>query len=225
MPKNPPKSALPQISLEWEVVRAACLWLSGGLLLAVALWMGSREYLRYLLQWDSQQRQAISNLQKELSNVKEALAIVNTDYYSDFQKFNKNGFFKSTDIPAEEQRLAALEQINERIEAITNKLKIPFKNHSLAERLNYELPTEFSLPDKLKIYSAQLTLELGMLHEDDLLNFINQLNQQSPPGLFNWQRCELQRKAEFNFKDAQHVNISAVCKLQWYTALELMPTP
>ncbi|MDD2814624.1 MAG: hypothetical protein PHP00_02660 [Thiotrichaceae bacterium] len=224
MPKNPPKSALPQISLEWEVIRAAFLWLSGGLLLAVALWMGSREYLRYILQWDNQQHQTINSLQKELASVKEALAIVNTDYYSDFQKFNKNGFFKSTDIPIEEQRLAALEQINEHVEAIASKLRIPYKNHSLAERLNYELPSEFSLPDKLKIYSAQLNLELGMLHEDDLLNFISQLNQQSPPGLFNWQHCELQRKPEFNFKDVQHVNISAVCKLQWYTALEI-PTP
>lgn len=222
MPKNPPKSALPQISFEWEVMRAAFFWLSGGLLLAVALWMGSREYLRYILQWDNQQRQTINSLQKELASVKEALAIVNTDYYSDFQKFNKNGFFRSTNTPVEEQRLAALEQINERIEAITSKLRIPYKNHGLAERLNYELPSEFSLPDKLKIYSAQLNLELGMLHEDDLLNFITQLDQQSPPGLFNWQHCELQRKPEFNFKDVQHVNISAVCKLQWYTALEIL---
>jgi hypothetical protein len=194
-------------------------------LLAVALWMGSHEYLRYILQWDNQQRQTINNLQKELGNVKEALAIVNTDYYSDFQKFNKNGFFKTTDVPFEEQRLAALEQINERIEAITNKLRIPYKTYSLAERLNYELPSEFSLSDKLKIYSTQLNLELGMLHEDDLFNFISQLSQQSPPGLFNWQHCELQRKPEFNFKDAQSINISAVCKLQWYTALEVMPTP
>jgi hypothetical protein len=224
MPKNPPKSALPQISLEWEVIRAAFLWLSGGLLLAFALWMGSREYLRYILQWDNQQRQTINNLQKELANVKEALAIVNTDYYSDFQQFNKTGFFRATELSIEEQRLASLEQINESIEAIASKLRIPYKNHSLAERLNYELPSEFSLPDKLKIYSAQLNLELGMLHEDDLLNFISQLNQQSPPGFFNWQHCELQRKPDFNFKDAQHVNISAVCKLQWYTALEI-PTP
>ncbi len=68
----------------------------------------------------------------------------------------------------------------------------------------------------LQLFSSQMRLRLGLLHEGDLLKFL-QLLEARHSGIFELNACTLQHShndAEIHLHDS---NILALCELRWYS--------
>lgn len=70
--------------------------------------------------------------------------------------------------------------------------------------------------ENFQLVYSDVTLNMELLHEGDLLNVLRELNSQAD-GLFNIKECQLLRKSQTIVFDAKQPNITATCKLHWYT--------
>jgi len=66
-----------------------------------------------------------------------------------------------------------------------------------------------------QIYTSAMKLEMGLLHEYDFSNLLDELDKHAA-GLFSVSSCSFTRQKEIKF-DLHAKNISASCKLLWYT--------
>jgi len=70
-----------------------------------------------------------------------------------------------------------------------------------------------------QILSSSMKLELGLLHELDLIRLISKLRES--PGLFHVSSCELDRVGDDDAIQAEKPNLLGKCTLNWFS----MPTP
>lgn len=68
----------------------------------------------------------------------------------------------------------------------------------------------------LQLFSSLMRLRLGLLHEGDLLKFI-QLLEARHSGVFELSACTLQRNHSDTEIHLQDSNIMAMCEIRWYS--------
>ncbi len=67
-----------------------------------------------------------------------------------------------------------------------------------------------------QLYASTMTLNLGLLHEGDLLQLLQALDREAL-GQYSIKRCQLQRASENIDTSGQLANLSAECTLDWWT--------
>ena len=67
-----------------------------------------------------------------------------------------------------------------------------------------------------QLYASTMTLNLGLLHEGDLLQLLQALDREAL-GQYSIKRCQLQRASENIDTGGQVANLSAECTLDWWT--------
>ncbi len=72
------------------------------------------------------------------------------------------------------------------------------------------------MPGTFRVYQSDMLLHFGLLHENDLLNFFEQLRQ-THVGLFQIEQCTLQRIPANNINFGMQPNLEADCTLRWLT--------
>lgn len=130
-------------------------------------------------------------------------------YYQRYKELQELGFV------GRESRLDWIETIR----LAAKGLDLPNVSYSLEPQLEVVRPVESASPDtEIQIYLSRLELELGLVHELDLLQFVRRLEQEAP-GLMKIDRCDLSRRAASTEKLVAETNIVASCSLMMFSVI------
>ncbi len=128
-------------------------------------------------------------------------------YHRRYERFQAQGFI------GEESRLDWIETLR----VAARDLKLPILTYSLEPQQNVIPPVPSSSADvDIQIYLSTLTLEIGLVHELDLLRLFDEL-QARAPGLIKVDGCTLSRQSEPDSLQAVDPNFIARCSLGMFS--------
>ena len=103
------------------------------------------------------------------------------------------------------------------IETLRNsgqEIQIPSVAYQISSQSEYD--NHFPVTQgSFKIYVSSMDLNLQLLHEGDLVNLMQKLNDNAN-GMYSIRSCELDRKNEVIKRTTNTSNISAKCELEWF---------
>jgi hypothetical protein len=218
MTKNNPKLDKITIKIDWSAFSYALAVLFISLLASGGFIFVSYEYVSELHDWKTRQQQVLASADRKYREVEESVAVLTSDDFNQFNRLVTQGFFKITQgVTLEEMLLETTEQIKAVLDVILPRFKIPSVKWKFAnQQTPYELPL---VKTAMQVYRMPLTLELGILHEGDMLNLLQAIEDQKNVGVFNIQNCEIKRLSDNVV--ATKVNkpyFEAVCVLNWFMA-------
>lgn len=130
-------------------------------------------------------------------------------YHRRYQRFHNLGFV------GRESRLDWVETLR----TTSNALNVPRVSYSIEPQLEVIPPVNSVFGgDGIQLRASKVQLEMGMLHELDLLRFFDTL-QANAPGLLKVDKCELAWQAETGARASTDVNLSATCAIQLYSLI------
>ena len=121
------------------------------------------------------------------------------------------GMLRSQGFVANERRVDLLEVLREAGEEI-GLLSL---RYSLEPQTAVSLPPEFA-QEPVTLYSSVLQLELGLLHELDLLQLFSRVRSRAP-GLFSVEQCSLVRQGGDGKPSYSDANVGASCSVKVYS--------
>lgn len=216
MTKNNPKLHKIKIQIDWSAFSYAIIILLISLLASGGFIFISYEYISELHDWKIRQQRILTNTEKKYHEVEESVAILTSDDYNQFNQLVARGFFKmAQEVTLEEILLESTEQIKNVLDSILPQLKIPSVKWKFAsQQIRHEIP---QLKTEVHVYRMPLTLELGILHEGDVLNVLQALETQKNIGLFNIQYCEINRLSDnLDVAKVDKPYFKAICVLNWF---------
>ncbi len=129
-------------------------------------------------------------------------------YHRRYKEFQQTGFVGM------ERRLDWIETIR----TVATGLDLPSVNYSLEPQRAVAKPVESASDADIQIRLSRLELELGLVHELDLLRFFRRL-QAEAPGLMKVDQCSLVRVAASDQALKAEANITANCSLQVFSVI------
>ena len=148
---------------------------------------------------EKQMRDAISRVQKSGAE-KELIA----RHLPDYRRLQQQGFV------GEEQRINWLDALR----SANQKAGLFGVNYDIAARQVY--PNAAALaPGQMRVMQSVMKLRLPLLHEEDLLNFMDALSEQNA-GVHLIDQCTVRRAANTQTTRFQP-NMTAECQLAWIT--------
>ncbi|NOX67757.1 MAG: hypothetical protein GXP15_01085 [Gammaproteobacteria bacterium] len=190
------------VDVDWRYLLKDTLWpastaLVAIVVLAASFWFVDTEQQRYA-QFSSN-RAAVNNDYDELIYRQR---LVNR-YLRRYEYFQKQGFVGS------ESRLDWIESLR----IIAKELGLPHVTYALQPQRGVIAPVGGpGHVDDIKISQSTLELEIGLIHELDLLRFVDKL-QSEVPGLIKVERCTMTRESELAELSTIHPNIVASCSI------------
>lgn len=190
--------------IEWHMIRGAigvflaCLLLSGALLSASFLFRDKMQK-----EFDHYQNNFRDVSQKYLS-VDGDEKIIRENYPRFIELYNRG-------VIGAENRLNWVETL----ESSGKGIKLPGLRYQIESRKLYEpeYPIETGA---YELFSTNMKLSLGLLHEVDLAKVIGDLNKNAS-GLYNFKRCSFVKTSPGIETDPDKSNVNADCELQWYS--------
>jgi hypothetical protein len=129
-------------------------------------------------------------------------------YYRSYQRFHELGFI------GKENRLDWVESMRQASES----LGLSTMSYSLEPQRAVAAPIRSSLGgEDIQIHVSRLRLEMGLIHELDLLRFFDKL-QSLAPGLIKVDECDLTLTGDGDGRAGEE-NLSAICTIQIYSAI------
>ncbi len=136
-------------------------------------------------------------------------------YHRRYQQFSTLGFV------GVESRLDWIETLRES----SGELTLPRVSYVIEPQLSAIAPVESIMAgDSVSIHVSRMELEMSLVHELDLLRFVDEL-QQRAPGLIKVDRCELVWQADPQQQLTADVNIGANCSLAIYSVITADVSP
>jgi hypothetical protein len=180
------------------------------LILSAAFIFYSYEYYSEISNWKRTKANNFGAAKHEYTELQEILDVLNHSYLKKFEQLRDNGFFVNDEaISIEEQRLEMFNNLNKQL----SQFPLFTADYTVAETKLYSLQG-IEIDERFKIYETEFTLNLTLLHEEDLLHLIESIKFK---GLFRIKRCEIQRLQEtIAINDVSKANLKATCVLAWY---------
>lgn len=194
--------------LDWKYLRKGTLLpgtslLIAGIVLGASAWYHGTQARAYEV--FTTNKEAISEDYNELVYRRRLLA----RYHRRYRELQDLGFV------GRERRLDWIETIR----TAAKSLDLPNVTYSLEPQLEVIRPVQSASPNaEIQIYLSRLELELGLVHEVDLLRFFNRLEQEAP-GLMRVDQCKLTRQPGAAEKLAARMNISANCSMMIFSVI------
>lgn len=94
-------------------------------------------------------------------------------------------------------------------------VQVPRLEYAIDAQRAFDVGWDLRVGD-YSVYASSMRLNLGLLHEGDLLRFLGDLSKNAP-GLFGVTGCDMQRASDALAKDAQSTNVRATCVLKFIT--------
>lgn len=130
-------------------------------------------------------------------------------YHRRYQQFSELGFVGM------ESRLDWIETLR----ASSDQQTLPNVSYVIEPQLRAVAPVESILAgDDIHVHVSKLELEMGLVHELDLLRFVDDL-QQNAPGLIKVDRCELAWRGEIGDRLDAEANIQANCSVAIFSVI------
>ena len=111
----------------------------------------------------------------------------------------------------EEQRLSWIEAL----QAINAELKLPILRYDIGQRTEVPLTRAPFDASRLHLYRTPMALEIGALHEYDVVNLLRELAGRGA-GLMDLSSCRFSQSGPIRF-DPRSAKVQASCALDWYT--------
>jgi hypothetical protein len=127
------------------------------------------------------------------------------DFYPHFAELYAHGLL------GRERRLSWLETLRE----TGAQLHLPLLNYKLDAQREVVPPAAMSLGN-YALRASDMSLELGLLHEGDLVALLGALDAHAR-GHYSVRDCSLKRQSEDAQRDGVTANIAATCTLEWWT--------
>lgn len=130
-------------------------------------------------------------------------------YHRRYQRFHDLGFV------GRESRLDWVETLR----TTSNALNVSRVSYSIEPQQEVIPPVSSVLGgEEIQLRASKVQLEMGLLHELDLLRFFDTL-QVNAPGLLKVDKCDLAWQAESGARASTDVNLSATCAVQLYSVI------
>jgi len=204
------------ITIDWSALLSGLIVLGLSLTIGIVMIVGSQLYHSRTSEWELEQRRHFSRVVAEHAQLQETLYVVNNLYVETFNKLKTNGFFQSdSSSTIEEQRLTVYEEMN----SFLSQLSLFNYQFKVLEEKQYPLPEFLDAEPEFKTYQIPISLELKVLHEEDVLGVIQtmEFKNQKWAGLFNLQSCDINRYSELiKLNDIENPYFSAKCVWAWY---------
>ncbi len=126
------------------------------------------------------------------------------EYADRFRAMSERGWI------GEEGRLTWIEAL----QSINADLKLPTLRYEIGQRTSVDHPRAGG-STRLNLYRTPMRLNIGALHEYDVVELLERLNQ-AGDGLMSLSACTMTRNGQLRF-DARRANVDAACELNWYT--------
>lgn len=196
------------LNLDWSFIRRYTLLPAITLLVSIALLCGGLFLKNHA---DSLHEQLSAN-QQAMQHDYEALIrrrqIVER-YHRRYSQYAELGFIGL------ESRLDWIETLRETVAELT----LPRISYLIEPQLNAIAPVQsIQASNDVAIHVSRMQLEMNLLHELDLLNFVDEL-QQKAPGLIKIDRCELIWQADSRRAGRTKSNIGASCSIAFYSVI------
>jgi len=192
--------------LDWKYIRRFTL-LPGVTAVVAAVAMFAAMSLQASQQELYQQLSADhSVMQADYDTLVERRRIVGR-YHRRYQQFSRLGFVGM------ESRLDWIETLR----ATTDKLTLPRVSYAMKPQLKAVSPVESIVAgDNIQIHVSKLDLEMSLVHELDLLRFVDEL-QQNAPGLIKVDGCNMSWQGDERPNPSAAPNILASCSVNIYS--------
>ena len=191
-----------QFALRYTLVPSLTMIITAALLVA-ALWINARQELVY-----SQFSVDQNVLNEDYDELVYRRKLVDR-YYRRYQSFNELGFV------GRESRLDWIETLR----GATNDLTLPRISYAIEPQLQAIAPVQsIAASANAQIHVSRLQLEMGLVHEIDLLRFFDAL-QKEAPGLLSVDHCELSWQGERLDTVTAGTNILASCSLSIFSVI------
>lgn len=130
-------------------------------------------------------------------------------YHRRYQQFHELGFVGL------ESRLDWIETLR----TTSTELVLPRVSYAIEPQLQVVAPVESVLTeDDIQIRLSRLELEMGLVHELDLLKFFDEL-QRHAPGLIQVDSCQLVSQLDNLAEPGANANIQATCSLRIFSVI------
>lgn len=195
---------------DWGVLSGATVVLVLSLLVSGGLVMAGN-YFRAEMQADFQQdnRQFQRESRRYLAVDEEEQVI--REYLPKFRDYQQQGFIGA------EHRLNWTEVLRQ----VSTRLKLPAMQFAIDPQETYA--GEYNVNGgRYQVFSSAMQVRMGLLHEGDLVRFLDALSTQAH-GRFTVESCSFARRASGLSFDADKIaynkvtNLSANCELSWLT--------
>ena len=219
-----------ELAIDWVSLRSALLILISVISISIGLVIATFFYQDYAKTLEKAKGSELSELRERHSSLKRIEDLANSAEYQVFIDLLQKGFFltggaeQEEDLATANWRLAA----EEKILSIKNWLDERFNDLNMLSarevedsnlnlyQINLELPLDQT---GLKIYRAQMELDLTLLHEGYWLDFLQQLENYTAEGLLNLQQCQMLRLQEtVNVRAISQGNVQVRCTLEWFVS-------
>lgn len=192
--------------IDWAVLRNALILMGISLVISVGLLGSSFHFWENMDRMYKLERSALFGVRAQFQNIDEEEKIIEQylPLYRDLQ---------SKGIVGQERRLDWIDTLRQ----ASQQVELPTLRYVIDSQSIYQ--PEFLVPDgSFQIYSSDMRLDLGLLHEGDLGTLFAELDANAT-GLFTVFECDLSRnhrQREF-VKRADATNLNAKCGLRWLT--------
>ncbi len=186
---------------DFPLIRKALIVLVASLLSSVTLIGAGKAFLTKqqegmtLIQ--AQRSEALTN-RRQVENDKQEIQ----DYQEKYLQLRKSGFV------GEEKRLDLITHIK----SIRENRKLFPVTYEIAAQQIFQIDPEVAM-DELELRGSKIELKMNLLHEGDLLNFLDDLRTK---GLYTVQACTLKR-IDTTAEALQTASLTGECTLYWLT--------
>ncbi len=189
--------------IEWDylrrhTLRPALSAVTAVALLVAAIWLHGkqlRDYSQYMANHDA--------VHEDYDSLVRQRRLVE-NYHRRYQRFRDIGFI------GRESRLDWIETLR----TTTESLGLPRVGYAIEPQQQAVPPVVSAVADELiDIRVSRMQLDLGLVHEFDLLRFFDAL-QANAPGLIKVDQCDLTWLAESDVAQSGEANLSATCAVQ-----------
>ena len=167
--------------IEWPSIRSAVFMLVICAMIAAML-VGSSWYFRdQMEQTFMQNKQMFQNISSRYLAVDQEESYIR-EFYPEFIRLHDQG------IIGREHRLNWIEVLRNS----GKEIRLPSLDYSIGSQTEYENPFAINT-SSYKLFKSRMELSLSLLHEGDLLELIDRLDEETT-GLFSFESCEFGRK-------------------------------
>lgn len=190
-------------SIDWHYLKRALFLFIAALLITGGLIAVGMEFET---QMDEQYQQSLGTLQ---STHRLYTNMVNDiDLLEQYQNLYEG--YRSSGLVGAERRLSWIESL----ETANSGLQLPRLAYNLEPQEDFDRP-KLKIHNSVALNSSPMSLEMGLLHEEDLFAYLEGLRQ-SIDNLFTVDACEFRRVGSVSSSvNTQSVNLNAKCNLRW----------
>ncbi len=188
--------------IDWTILRTPLIIFCIVLAISIFIIVSSYFYLEVANEQFQSNNSKFRNISKKYLQVDEEEEFIQ-EYYPQFVDIYRAGLL------GKEKRLDWIEAMQN----VSENLEIPSLRYEIASQEIY--PNDMGISTgKYQIYQSPMTLKMDMIHELDLIRFIDRVDRQAV-GYFTISQCTIERNNMEIDSEELNKNISADCRFNW----------